>query len=111
MALRDIDWEGLKKILRQPPRNLKLVDVREPKEYAAGAIPTAVNVPLAYVPSFLNTLKGSSAKQTPLIFYCLSGVRASKAADLAAMNGFTEVMLYKGSYGEYSKLSEEDKKF
>lgn len=111
MPAKVIDWETLKRLLQQQTKNTRLIDVREPSEYVAGSIPSSINVPLSTVPSFLSSLTTSTTpKSTPLVFYCFSGVRCAKAADIAVQQGFTDVMSYKGSYSEYSKLSEKDKK-
>jgi rhodanese-related sulfurtransferase len=111
MTAKVIDWETLRKLLSRQSKNFKLIDVREPSEYTAGSIPSSINIPLSTVPSFLSSIATSTttSKSTPLVFYCFSGVRSGKAADLAVQQGFTDVMTYKGSYSEYSKLPEKDK--
>ncbi|KAK8206967.1 rhodanese domain protein [Phyllosticta capitalensis] len=84
-----------------------LIDVRSPAEYAAGAIPCAVNLP---VNSAMDTLFASpedfedklgfprpDAKR-PLVFYCKAGVRSRAAAELAKQAGFEDVREYPGSW-------------
>lgn len=51
-----------------------LIDVREPDEYAAGHIPSAVNIPLSQIQSIDYDL------DTPLFLYCLVGSRSMRAA-------------------------------
>ena len=66
-----------------------LVDVREPSETAAGIIGKAQCVPLNTLGDFL---KGPQSwpKDTPLVFYCLRGGRAQKAANMAIEHSYSE---------------------
>ena len=54
-----------------------LVDVREPKEYQAGHIPGAINLPLSQIRKAEDVLEDYEA---PVFVYCQSGARSSKAA-------------------------------
>ncbi|KAJ1979947.1 hypothetical protein H4R35_001320, partial [Dimargaris xerosporica] len=86
----------------QPPttKPYVLVDVREPDEIAStGSIPTCHMVPMGQVQDALalpdkdferqyHFTKPSPTDQ--VIFYCRSGVRAGKAADIAKQMGFTK---------------------
>lgn len=103
--VRVIEWEALRKLLSQ--RSVKLVDVREPGEYAGGYIPSAVNIPLSTLPNVLP--QAVPEKQTPLVFYCMSGMRGGKAAEWAQQAGYSDVHSYKGSWSEYSKLPADQK--
>lgn len=103
--VKAIEWESLRKLIKLGTPKLRLVDVREKSEFAEGAIPTAINVPLNTVPTYLR----SESKGTKLIFYCLSGVRCKTAADLAIGLGFEDVEYYPGSWKEYSSLPVEKK--
>lgn len=40
-----VTYSELKKVIENKDPNTRLIDVREPEEYAAGAIPTAKNIP------------------------------------------------------------------
>lgn len=65
-----------------------LLDVRNPHEYASGAAPGAVNVPLHVLPLKANELD----KNKPIIVYCLSGARSSQARQFLMNLGFERVM-------------------
>jgi molybdopterin/thiamine biosynthesis adenylyltransferase/rhodanese-related sulfurtransferase len=65
------DWR-----LRNVPH--LLVDVREPSEFAAGAIEGARLMPLSQVRDELQELR----PQVPVIVYCRTGMRSGKAATL-----------------------------
>lgn len=60
------------------------VDVRTPKEYKAGHIPGAINIPVSDIAMRMNELP----KNKQLYVYCHSGVRAAKASALLAKAGF-----------------------
>jgi len=59
-----------------------IVDVREPAEVAAGAIPGAVNIPLKQIEDNPNQ---TQLKGKKVLVYCRAGIRSAKA--VAAMQG------------------------
>ena len=70
-----------------------VVDVREPGEFGAGHILGAKNVPLARVGAAPELAK---RKDKPLILYCDTGDRASKAAAELRKQGFANVVTLSG---------------
>jgi phage shock protein E len=64
-----------------------LVDVRTPREYAQGALPGAVNVPLQNLLSGIQQLE----KDKPIILYCASGARSQQAAQALSLFGHVSV--------------------
>ncbi|WP_030678472.1 MBL fold metallo-hydrolase [Streptomyces rimosus] len=72
----------------------QLVDVRNPSEYAAGALPGAVNLPLATLPTSCTTLD----PDRPVVLYCRSGSRSVIAAALLEARGFRDVRDIVGGY-------------
>lgn len=66
-----------------------LVDVREPAETQTGRIPNSVLLPLSGIPQRLNELE--KFKQRPVVLYCRSGQRSSRAAVTLRKHGFTSV--------------------
>jgi rhodanese-related sulfurtransferase len=70
-----------------------VVDVREPGEYGAGHILGARNVPLARLDGSGDLAK---RKEKPVIVYCDSGERASKAMAALRKLGFTRVVNLSG---------------
>jgi rhodanese-related sulfurtransferase len=77
-----------------------VVDVREPAEYGAGHILGAKNVPLSRVGDAAELAK---RKEKPLIVYCDSGDRASKALALLKKKGFTRVVNLSGGLGGWQQ--------
>lgn len=67
-----------------------LVDVRTPEEFATGHLPGAVNIPVEELPRRFPEL-GSPEK--PLVVYCRSGARSSRAERLLKEHGFQDVFI------------------
>jgi phage shock protein E len=66
----------------------RLVDVRSRAEFAGGALPGAINVP---VDSLSARLKELGPRGSTLVVYCLSGSRSALAKRVLEKNGFTSV--------------------
>ena len=81
----DID-SGIKDYLQE--REAVLLDVRAPREFRAGYIPGAINVPLQDIESIEDTIEN---KQMPVYLYCLSGGRSHQAAMTLREMGYTHV--------------------
>ncbi|MFI5523950.1 rhodanese-like domain-containing protein [Streptomyces platensis] len=76
------------------PADIQLIDVRNPAEYEAGALPGARNVPLAGLPQRIAELDPSR----PVVLYCRSGNRSVIAAALLEAHGFADVCDVIGGY-------------
>ena len=75
-------------------RGAKIIDVREPEEYAGGHLPGAVNIPLASL-----TLSPELVT-SPLVLVCASGGRSTRAAAMLEDAGHPEVAnLLGGTFG------------
>ncbi len=66
----------------------KIVDVRSPREFGAGAYPGALNIPLAALGSRL----GEIPKDRPVVVYCASGSRSGFAVRMLKRAGYAEVV-------------------
>lgn len=80
------------------------IDAREPAEYAAGHIPSAVNIPMDFI---YEEQYGSLLKQMrldePLVVYC-PGVDcdlAKRAAEELRYRGFQRVFVFDGGFNEW----------
>jgi rhodanese-related sulfurtransferase len=71
-----------------------LVDVRDSKEYEAGHIIDARNVPAGEVASRAESLK--KYKEKPVIVYCESGFASAAAAKALRALGFSKVVTLRG---------------
>lgn len=79
---------------------LRLVDVREPDEFAAGHPAGAVNVPLASLPEALGWLP-----EGPIAFTCQSGGRSLRATQAAHAAGRSDASNVTGGYVAWEKAS------
>lgn len=88
-----------------------MADVREPAEYAAGFIPTALNIPVASQPDALllsaEEFEDRFSFPKPdlnkeVIFYCKAGVRSKAAAKIAEQGGYGKVGEYAGSWLDWA---------
>lgn len=68
-------------------RDLQVVDVRRPGEYAAGHVPGASIAPLAELEKALERLD----RKRPTAVVCASGYRSSTASSILARSGFDEL--------------------
>ena len=65
-----------------------VIDTRTPREYKAGHIAGAVNIPYDVIEIGI----GDHPKQTPIIVYCQSGRRSSIAKKTLEQAGYTHVV-------------------
>ncbi len=73
----------------------QVIDVRSRSEFAGGALPGAVNVPLGDM-AFDHTLDGLDPK-LPVLVYCAGGFRSRKAVPILMARGFTNIQhLHRG---------------
>lgn len=73
-----------RKLMESP----KIIDVRDPEEFARGTYPGAVNIP---VDRLRGELGDFGAKTKPVIVFCASGLRSKRAYRLLRSMGFTDV--------------------
>jgi len=66
----------------------RLVDVRTPGEFAGGALPGAVNIPLDEIAARAGELKKDPK---PVVVYCASGMRSAQAKRILGGAGLAEV--------------------
>ena len=66
----------------------QLIDVREPHEFAAGSVASAVNIPLGQLPERVGELD----PDRPVALLCRSGNRSRHAAAHLTQCGFTDVI-------------------
>lgn len=81
-------------------KQVQLVDVRTPEEYAEGHIDNAVNIDF-----FRDDFKSAFAtmdKDQPIYIYCKSGNRSGKAAKILSDLGFEEIYDLEGGFSNYN---------
>lgn len=80
-SYKDIDSAALNALLSG--QEVTLVDVRTDEEAARGIIHGALHIPLHLLPLRAQELGGNS----PLVFYCHSGIRSAQACSYMASQG------------------------
>lgn len=85
MLSQNISCEEAKDLLLN--HDGQLVDVRSQAEYAQGALPEAINVPLQTIANASETLD----KSKPVVLYCVSGTRTRMAKTQLDAMGFEKV--------------------
>ena len=71
---------------------LRIIDVREPHEFALGHLRSATNIPLGGLPARLSELRNGAM----VVFVCRSGARSARAAEQAIEAGLAEVAHLEG---------------
>ena len=79
-----------------------ILDVREVVEWNEGHVPSALLVPLADIPTTIETVVPDKA--TPLLVHCAVGARSRRASQYLAENGYTNVLNIQGRMAEWKAL-------
>src|SRR5690606_18293885 len=74
-----------------------VLDVREPDEYAEGAIPGALHIPRGHLESQIESRFAD--KSAPVVVYCAGGVRSAFAARTLQELGYVTVESMIGGFG------------
>jgi len=82
-------------------KDLLLVDVRTPEEFADGKLKGSSNVNVKS--DDFEKLINQFDKNKPIVVYCLAGMRSGKAMDIMKKNGFKEVYSLKGGIESWQK--------
>ena len=76
-----ISTASFERIMKENPGALMLIDIRDPKEYAAGTMKGAVNIPMAELDKKLASLPAGK----PIVFICSTGARSGEGYDTAKL--------------------------
>ena len=80
--------------------NVTFIDVREPKEYEAGHIEGAINIPFAQIETRSHEINGDH----PNVFYCISSSwRAPYAANTMKDLGFENIYVLEGGIAAWNE--------
>ena len=82
-------------------KQIKVLDVREPAEFATGVIQGAVLIPLGQVERRIGELDG--LKDRPMLVVCGSGGRSAQAIKVLSKYGFTKLTNIKGGMNAWRK--------
>ena len=84
--------EGLRNIIERKDPRLVIVDVRPPAEFAAGHIPTAINIPGGNTAD----IDAPPAKDKYLVVYCHGGMKSPAAGEKLRDAGYMQVFIWGG---------------
>lgn len=84
-------------------QQIKVLDVREPSEFATGVIQGALLIPLGQVEKRVAEL--SELKDQPLYVVCASGGRSAQAIKTLSKLGFTQLTNVKGGMNAWRKMN------
>jgi rhodanese-related sulfurtransferase len=84
-------------------KQIKVLDVREPSEFATGVIDGAILIPLGQVEKRVAEL--DAFKDQPMLVVCGSGGRSVQAIKVLGKYGFTQLTNIKGGMNAWRKAN------
>lgn len=82
-----------------PPR---LLDVRQPEEFAIAKLPGAVLIPLGELPTRLPELESWKNGDVPIVIHCHHGMRSLRAIEFLKLQGFRNLINLAGGIDAWS---------
>ncbi len=79
-------------VMEESPDSIVVVDVRTEAEYRSDHIPGAVNIPFDTIHIDIPT----EQKDAPIVVYCRSGNRSSRAAETLRRMGYSNIVDFGG---------------
>lgn len=89
---------GVEEVKRLRESGYRVIDVREPVEFAVGRVAGAELVPLGE----LEKVAGGWRRDEPLLVYCQSGGRSGQAQAVLKRLGFSSVLDLEGGFSAWS---------
>jgi rhodanese-related sulfurtransferase len=99
-AVRPVTPDALLARQAAKDKDLVVLDVRTPEEYAAGHVPGAINVPHDQVEARLGELRKFQGQD--VVVYCKSGRRAGMALSVLEKAGFQRLGHLEGDMNAWS---------
>jgi molybdopterin/thiamine biosynthesis adenylyltransferase/rhodanese-related sulfurtransferase len=95
--IREVDTATAAEAIARP--GTVVLDVREPDEYAQGAIPGALPVERGNLESKIESRV--TDRSTPIVIHCASGIRSAFAAKTLQDLGYTDVVSMAGGFNKW----------
>ncbi len=99
-GIKEIDVNELSLQMENPPKNIKLIDVRTPAEVARGKITGSENLPLHVIPLKVDEFSNDDT----IIFYCQTGARSAQACAFMASKGVDNVYNLRGGIVTWAQM-------
>ncbi len=93
-----IDWQEAQEMIDKNP-DVKLLDVRQPKEYEAEHVPGSTLIPMGELDERLDEIDPAK----PTLIYCASGGRSRVVAQMLAGKGYGNLYNVSGGIHAWSK--------
>ncbi|MGD8483922.1 MAG: rhodanese-like domain-containing protein [Thioalkalispiraceae bacterium] len=90
--IKEIEVAELSNWLETGEESLRVIDVRQPAEIAAGTVPKAEAMPMHTIPLRVNELN----KDEKLVLVCRSGARSAQACAFLQQQGYDNVYNLRG---------------
>ncbi|MEJ2141613.1 MAG: rhodanese-like domain-containing protein [Gammaproteobacteria bacterium] len=90
--IKEVEVSELNTMIESGEKTLRVIDVRQPAEIAAGTVPNAEAMPMHTIPVRINELN----KDEKLVLVCRSGARSAQACAFLQQQGFDEVYNLRG---------------
>src|SRR4051812_32025845 len=95
--IREVDTAGAEAALARP--GTVVLDVREPDEFAQGALPGAIHIPRGHLESQIESRVLN--RDAPVVVYCAGGTHSAFAAKTLAELGYRDVVSMAGGFGKW----------
>jgi rhodanese-related sulfurtransferase len=98
-GVRGLDAAGLQRLLKEEPKQVLLLDVRTPGEFAGGRIPGSTPIPMDEVPGRLAEIP----KEKKVVAICASGARSAAVAKFLSDRGYPWVANLSGGVFDWTR--------
>ena len=96
----EISVQETQRLLAAKGADLRLIDVRDPDEYAHCRLPHAELIPLSTLP--MDAAANLPDKDAPILLYCHHGMRSARAADMLRQLGYQHAQSMAGGIDLWS---------
>ena len=100
--INEIDASELVRWLQDSESNLRIIDVRQPGEIAAGTVPGAEPMPLQTLPLRMDELD----RKQKLVFICRTGARSAQACMFLQQQGYENVLNLRGGVTAWAQTGQ-----
>ena len=98
-TVKEISIPEVKSLLKQDPKKICLIDVREESEWAQGHIPEAIHLSKGMIECAIEKVIPNI--DTPLVLYCGGGYRSALAAESLQRMGYRDVRSMAGGWSAW----------
>ncbi len=91
-SIKEVDATELNQWVNDASHQLRVIDVRQMQEIAAGTVPKAEPLPLHTLPAKIHEL----SREEKLVMICRSGARSAQACMFLQQQGFSNVYNLRG---------------